>query len=463
MSYFVLDTNVLLNDPTFLSRNVAKDGEKIHIVVPVYALKELDTFKKSRDEVLGANARAVIRQLDALASKGSLVEGVDNGNNSIVHVGLRNDVAIDEIEGILGNAEHQEKDFYILATTFALANEGHDVVLYTHDNCLRVQAGILGLKVNQTLDYTELYTGRDTILVEEEKIAEFFQQGNLFLPGTHYPNQAITLVDGNNAACRALGVVSPDSGLLVPLGTNPRERLLNRVVAQGEEQQFLINFLLDPKIDLLTISGEAGTGKTLLALAAALEMTMEKRLYDKVIVARPLIPMGEDIGFLPGTKQQKLESWMSAIFDGLDFLFGQSEAQGMASQKGAQQKGGGQRGGQEKARFYMDFVEKFVEIDALTYIRGRSLPRQIIFIDESQNGSFHEMKTIITRAGEGTKVILAGDPTQIDNRFLSATSNGLSATIECWKDSAIAAHLSLTSVKRSRLASEAVWRMKKNG
>jgi PhoH-like ATPase len=456
--YLVLDTNVLLNDPSFLSRDLSEAAnEEVHALIPVHALKELDTFKKSRDEILGANARAVIRQLDKLTARGSLKDGVRSEGNTFIHIGLRDDEAIGEVEAQLGDAEHQEKDFYILSAAYSLVKAGNEVVLYTHDNCLRVQAGILGIAVNQELEYSELYTGHATVAVDEQAIAEFFQSGSLELPG-FFPNQAITLVDSENAACRALGIISPKSGLLLPL---PRkgQQLMKKISPKGEEQEFLFNFLTDPNIDLLTISGEAGTGKTLLSLAAALDMTMDKHLYEKVLVARPLIPMGQDIGFLPGTKAQKLESWMGSIFDSLDFFFGQSDAPKMLAEKG----GRAQKGDSGNDRTYLDFASKYLEIDALTYIRGRNLPKRIIFIDESQNGTFHEMKTIITRAGEGTKVILAGDPTQIDNRFLGATSNGLSATIECWKDSPIAAHLTLTSVKRSRLASEAVWRMKKQG
>jgi PhoH-like ATPase len=199
------------------------------------------------------------------------------------------------------------------------------------------------------------------------------------------------------------------------------------------------DLLLDEKVELVTLVGQAGTGKTLIAVACGLAMAFERRFYERLLITRPIMPLGRDIGFLPGTKEEKLVSWMQPIFDNLKFIF--------------QMRAG--KGSEESADKKIDKLidSNKLEIEALTYIRGRSIPRQYLIVDEAQNLTPHEVKTIVSRAGEGTKVVLTGDATQIDNPYLDADSNGLSYTVERMKDQEIFGHVTLAKSERSRLAS----------
>jgi PhoH-like ATPase len=201
----------------------------------------------------------------------------------------------------------------------------------------------------------------------------------------------------------------------------------------NHQQRMALDLLLDPEVQLVSLVGKAGTGKTLLAIAAGLKLTMEDKAYSRVLVSRPVIPMGKDIGFLPGAKDEKLSHWMQPLFDNLEFILSVYKRQNIKN---------------------LDHLmnSKVIELEALSYIRGRSLPSQYIIIDEAQNLSPHEIKTIVSRAGEGSKVVLTGDPYQIDSPYLDSSSNGLSYLVEAFKSQNLAGHITLDRSERSTLA-----------
>jgi PhoH-like ATPase len=207
------------------------------------------------------------------------------------------------------------------------------------------------------------------------------------------------------------------------------------ITARNREQNFALNMLMDPECDFVTLLGQAGTGKTLLALAAGLSKVLDQHRYRRLLVTRPVIPMGKDVGYLPGDKDEKLRPWMQPIYDNLEYLMGCIYKEQMAA---------------DMIRHIQD--KGIFEAEALTYIRGRSIPQQFIIVDEAQNLTPHEVKTIVSRAGEGTKIVLTGDPNQIDHPYLDFRSNGLCYAIEKFKDNPLAGHVTLTKGQRSELA-----------
>jgi PhoH-like ATPase len=209
---------------------------------------------------------------------------------------------------------------------------------------------------------------------------------------------------------------------------------------RNKEQRMALDLLLDPEVKLVTLVGGAGTGKTLLALAAGLQQVLNQDLYERVLVSRPIIPLGNDIGYLPGSKDNKLASWMQPIFDNLEFLLGSEKER---------------KKGSSKLSTEGLINSHRLELEALTYIRGRSISRQYVIVDEAQNLTPHEVKTIVSRCGEGTKMILTGDPRQIDNPYLDASGNGLSYAVECLKGQSVFGHVTLARSERSELAAVA--------
>jgi PhoH-like ATPase len=200
------------------------------------------------------------------------------------------------------------------------------------------------------------------------------------------------------------------------------------------EQLFALELLLDPKINFVTLNGMAGTGKTLLAIAAGLKLSADEAIYRRLVVSRPIFPLGRDLGFLPGDVSEKLNPWMKPIFDNLEFLLG------------------GDKDHRKGPNYEALLDQRILEIEPLTYIRGRSMPKQFLIVDEAQNLTPHEVKTVVSRAGEGTKVVLTGDPYQIDNPYVDVTSNGLSYVVERFKETPLAGHVTLSKGERSELA-----------
>lgn len=427
---FVLDTNVLLHNPHALL-----DFGDNRVVIPIVALEELDKFKKLNDEK-GKSARTVTRFIDSMRSKGSIAEGVGMENGGVLQI-------LVEVPGHdLPGLDPDKADNQILALALALQRRtGGDVRLVTKDVNMRVKADALGLKAEDyeknKVKIEELYSGVTKLAVPAEEIARFQAEKRLALNNSHevYPNQFVMLKDEGGGPQTAVGRVMWPERVLVPLVRTEEE--IWGIQAKNLQQRFAMELLLDDTIPLVTLVGPAGTGKTLLAVAAALRKTLDEKVYRKILVSRPVIPLGRDIGFLPGTKEEKLSPWMQPIFDNLEFLMDHGDEGGNETSEGTLR--------------YMLETGKIV-LEAVTYIRGRTLPKQYIIIDEAQNLTPHEVKTIVSRVGDEAKVVLTGDPYQIDNPYLDSNSNGLTYLVELFKNQPLSGHVTLYKSERSSLA-----------
>jgi PhoH-like ATPase len=437
---FVLDTNVLLHNS-----NCLFDFENNDLVLPIEVIDELDHFKREADE-RGRNARQIIRTLDELRTKGKLGDGVPLGNGGTLQVLVR-DTAGEPIEGLNPDI----MDNRILRAAYFLCRQGDKkdekeddckVIFVSKDINARVKADAVGLAVmdyeKQKVNFDEIYNGWRSIPVTAETITEFYAREMFEVEGLQlYPNEFVVLEDESNAKHTALGKYLSEKGKVVPLfhqKSQPRG-----IRARNREQQFALELLLCDDIKLITLMGSAGTGKTLLALAAGIAKVVDERFYTKLLVSRPIIPFGRDIGFLPGDKEDKMRNWMQPIYDNLRLLV--SSTSNGEDVEGKVDRLMQSRGG------------RTIEVEALTYIRGRSIPKQYMIVDEAQNLTPHEVKTIISRAGEDTKIILTGDPYQIDSPYLDASSNGLSYVVERMKGQKLFGHVTLTKSERSDLAS----------
>jgi PhoH-like ATPase len=429
---FVLDTNVLLHDPNSIF--AFRDND---VVIPIVVIEELDKFKKQVDEI-GRNARQASRHLDNLRLKNKLSTGVTMDNGGTLRVEL-NHANIDPCpmpkDLFLSLADNR---ILMVALCLERENTGKSVVLVTKDTNLRIKADALGLKAEDyetdTVDISELYAGWDELDAAPDAVNAFFESGELAAgENGYYPNQFVLVKDSANPNHTALARYSEKKKSLVTLGV-PRQGVWG-ITARNKEQSYALDLLMNDDIQLVTLVGQAGTGKTLLAVAAGLEKTVEERVYQRLVVSRPVYPLGRDLGFLPGDVEEKLKPWMQPIFDNLEFLLGPPEGKG------------------HKQKDFHGLVDLgMLELEPLTYIRGRSMPNRYLIVDEAQNLTPHEIKTIITRAGEGTKVVLTGDPYQIDNPYIDSSSNGLTYVAERFKNEEISGHITLTKGERSRLA-----------
>ncbi len=432
--YFVLDTNVLLHNSESVS-----SFEDNYVVLPMKVIEELDKFKSRNDE-LGRNARQTIRSLDCLRAKGSLRDGVEIENGGKLKIMSAKDLAVDT--GLdMGVADNQ-----ILAVAYYLhknskLENGDQVIFVTKDINARIKADALGVAAQdfekEKINFDELFTGQRELVVAKAVIDEFYSTEVMQLKGySLLPNEFVLLKDEENEKHTGIGKVNGD-GKLAHL--NAQYESAWNIHSRSKEQRMAFELLMDPEVQLVTLVGKAGTGKTLLALAAGLEMTQRYNRYEKLLVSRPVIPLGKDIGYLPGTKDEKLSLWMQPIFDNLTYLMGGSKSQ---------------NGDESTVRQKVERLlkENEVELEALSYIRGRSIPHQYVIVDDAQNLTPHEIKTIVSRAGEGTKMVLTGDPYQIDNPYLDSSSNGLTYTVERLKGLAVHGHITLTRSERSRLA-----------
>jgi PhoH-like ATPase len=432
---FVLDTNVLLHDP-----NSIFSFKEHEVIIPAVVLEEIDSKKRNADEI-GRNARTVSRLLDGLRELGHLHSGVELEHGGMLKVELnhRSFVKVQEMFGEISN------DNRILAVALNYLNEENEkpeprpVVLVSKDVLVRIKADVLGITPedylsDRTGDLNELYTGYQSLLVHPSLIDEYYSNRflgikQLSLPYRLYPNEFVILKDEIGTGKSALLKVNSDATRLEPLYLG--NDAVWGISARNAQQRMALELLLNDDIPLVTITGKAGTGKTLLALAAGLFKVEDEHKYKKLLIARPVVPMGKDIGYLPGEKDEKLRPWMQPIYDNLEFLFDTKKS-----------------GDIDKILMGLGSIQ----VEALTYIRGRSIPSQFIIIDEAQNLSRHEVKTIVSRAGEGSKVILMGDPEQIDHPYLDAASNGLSYIVEKFKQQGISGHITLEKGERSRLA-----------
>jgi PhoH-like ATPase len=427
---FVLDTNVLLHDPQAIFRFQEHD-----IVIPIVVIEEIDTFKKDQTEI-GRNARSVSRQLDKLRTLGTLSLGVTMEGGGILKV----DVAPYRQDLGFSTLDKHKADNQILACALALLKERKEkVVLVSKDTNLRIKADAAGLAADDyTTDRVEmdgLYTGTAQWDVDGVQV-DLVYDGGLLPDEEHplYPNQFVTLQDRANASHTAVGRFYAADGRIRPLKRT--EQPPWGIKARNREQQFALELLLDDSIQVVTLLGKAGTGKTLLAIAAGLQQVVDDERYNKLLVSRPVMPMGRDIGFLPGDIEEKLRPYMQPIYDNLDFIVAaNTEMRRRSSMTVGQLEEGG-----------------YLSVEPLTYIRGRSIPNQYLIVDEAQNLTPHEIKTILTRAGEGTKVVLTGDPHQIDNPYVDASTNGLSYLAEHFKHLDISGHVMLMKGERSAMA-----------
>ncbi len=397
MQTLVLDTNVLLDNPSF-----ALSVTEGTVVIPFEVILELERLK-TKYEIVGKSARQALALIDSFRSLGSLHEGVK----------LETGVSLKVY--FLEPKPEESPDDIILRTAQTVGG-----VLVTGDIALRVKADVFGVPTTSLADVVGELEVRDRTLLElsQEEKDSLFKNGSLPIRANCYPNEFLV-------ANQALGRF--DKGCF---------RLLRQDVEaygikpKSKEQIYAMNVLLDPKIPLVTLTGPAGCGKTLLALASALALTNEG-VYEKSMITRPIIPMGNDIGFLPGSLTEKMDPWIQPLKDNL-----------MVLTKG-------------NAQSMLHLMDRWIEIEALTFIRGRSLPRRFFIIDEAQNLSPSEVKTIVTRMGEGSKVVFTGDLQQVDTNRSERSSNGLSYLITKMLNEPLAAHIHLQKSERSTLAARA--------
>jgi len=428
---YVLDTSVYLTDANSIYAYRNND-----IVVPLKVLEEIDNHKKRQDSV-GSNARRIIRILDSLREKGSLYKGIRIGKgkgilfakafeHSVLPEDFDFNVPDNEIIGVALNEKQR--------------NPNKKVIMVSRDINMRVKCDALGLLcedyiTNQVVkDTRALYTGYKTHLVDDELIDQFYNGESVYLEKDEarlYANEYVMLVSNSNekktALARFQNHIKPLSRI-----NGQSEKGIWGVKPRNKEQKFALDLLMDPDIPVVTLVGKAGSGKTLMAIAAGLAQVVEEAeisRYKRLVVSRPIQPMGKDIGYLPGSMEEKMSPWLMPIQDNLRFLMGNDK---------------------ETLKMYTD--NGTIEIEALTYIRGRSLADSFIIIDEAQNLSAHELKTIITRVGENTKIVLTGDIEQIDNIYVDETSNGLTYAIEKFKSYELCGHITLIKGERSKVA-----------
>jgi PhoH-like ATPase len=423
---YVLDTNVYLTDAESIMSFSNND-----ILVPLKVLDEIDKHKK-RQDIVGVQARKTIRTLDNLRSKGNLHKGVrlDKGKG-IIKIKSYNPLCLPD------DLDLEDSDNQIISTALSEMDENpsRKVIMVSRDINMRVKCDALGIatedyQVEQVVAKSDdLYSGTAEILVDEQVVDDFYGGKPVTLEqnGLH-PNQFVMLVSNSNHKKAALARYSNQEQPLKKVqqvnawDTRPRNK----------EQQYALNLLMDPDVPVVSLIGKAGSGKTLLALAAGLEQTLGTSTYKKMVVTKPVEPVGKDIGFLPGTLEEKMLPWLAPIQDNLQFLMGDD-------------------------KMTLDMYHEKVE--AMTFIRGRSISNAFIVIDEVQNMTQHEIKTVLTRVGEGTKIVLTGDIEQIDNVYIDATNNGLSYVVERLKDESITGHVTLMKGERSKVATIAALKL----
>jgi len=426
---YIIDTNVLLHDPNSLLSFADN-----HVLIPIEVIEEIDRFKRESSE-LGQNARSVSRMLDGFRGEGSLSEGVKLPNGGKLQITFQKNGHVNGDAHVNGNSV--DNRILSLAANIQKAQPKNPTILVSKDINLRIKADALGL---QAEDYetdrvfiTDLYTGMMEMSIATNKMAAFRANGELDLDSgkQYFPNEYCTLIDETNPKRTALTKVDATGTKLVPI-IDCREGIWG-IKPRNREQHFAFDALLDDRVKLVTLMGKAGTGKTLLAMAAGLKRTVIDREFRRLVVARPTISMGKELGFLPGSLEEKLAPWMQPIHDALEMLSDLNMGHDHRRSSDLMRSGS-------------------IVVEALSYIRGRSIANQFMIIDEAQNLTPLEAKTIITRVGSGTKIIFTGDPYQIDNPYVDSSSNGFNYVVSRFRPEAIAAHIELQKGERSELA-----------
>jgi PhoH-like ATPase len=442
IKHFVIDTNVLLHNPHALF--AFSDN---HVVIPFDVLEELDTFKRDTTDT-GRSARTAIRLLDGLRDKGHLFQGVKwNGHGGTISVEMNTQ------KNTVPGLDLAKTDNRIIGVAYKLKQQGKNAIFISKDINARIKSDSLGLTSedfeNQKVDYETLYAGYREIPVASAVIDKLYTDKKISitdplltaLKPALFPNEYVLLKSTSDASQTGLARYVPSLGGVLPLSRAKKPTF--GILPRNLQQIMALDLLLDDDVQMVTLMGTAGTGKTLLALAAGMHKCFQEQRYERLLVARPIMPMGKDIGYLPGTKDEKLSAWMKPIFDNLEYLLTDRRTHSPESTN-------------VEAKLKALIESNKVVLEALTYIRGRSIPHQFMVVDEAQNLTPHEIKTIVSRVGEGTKIVLTGDAEQIDNPYLDANSNGLSFTIERLKASEIVGHVTLARPERSPLASLAV-------
>ena len=416
--FFVVDTSVLLYDMKSIHSFPEND-----IVIPLIVLDELDRFK-DKPGLLGESARYVNRFLDELRAHGNINNGILlTDSDQTIRVELR---SLDgkQIKGL----DPKRGDNQIILTSLLLKEENPDkqIKVITKDINLRVKCDAVGLKAE---DYFKddladsQYSGWKSLALSKEKIDKFFIENSISIEEDLFENQFIIAGSGQQSL-----LAMHKAGMLFPLKQSVNKAI--RLLPRNKEQRFAIEALRDPDIPLVTLTGLAGSGKTFLSLMTALE-GLQEEIYERIVITRSLQPVGRDIGYLPGGIDEKMSPWLGPIFDNIRHAFKDTSYFDIMMQKGK------------------------IEVAPLSFIRGRTFPDSFVLVDESQNASIHELKTIVTRVGENSKIVLLGDTDQIDTPYITKRSNGLSIVAERFKNSKLHAHVHLPRGQRSNLATEA--------
>ena len=456
---YILDTNVLLSDSNSLF-----GFEEHDLVLPLIVLEELDRHKDRQDEV-GRNAREVVRKLaDLTKVNKDFKTGIPLGKNlGILKILSIEDIFPDHVPHALPMEMESKKSGDNTIAQFCInyieKQTDSQVVLVTRDTILRLKAQALGItcedyrKFNVATSVNSLYSGVKVIERDDVIVSDYYQKEfEFFLPSDIesdlFPNQFVILKNGQQSAmARFTNKGEP----LRPLGD-----MSSKITPRNKEQEFARELLFDDSVKLVTLAGKSGCGKTLLAIDAGLEQVLNQRKYRSLVICRPVMPVGKDIGFLPGDLNEKLEPWLAPIKDNLRFLLGASEPiSPMSSTKesGSRKKKIAEpppKFDEQVLQSYFD--EGIIEVQAMTFIRGRSIANAYIIVDEAQNTNLHEIKTILTRVGENTKIVLTGDLEQIDSTYVDSVSNGLSIAIEKFKSQKISGHVTFVKGERSQLA-----------
>ncbi len=425
---YILDASILLYDPECIYAYPESS-----VIVPISVIEEIDHFKKDFTET-GRNARIISKMLDKIRVQGSLIEGIPLSNGSTLSVFIVEEKTV-KLPAFVDLNKSSNR--VLAATALIHQMDPENTFLVTNDINLRVRVSALGINVmayeEKLPNLEKFYEGLSVQSISSEDYENIQKKNYLKVKKEkYYANQNVMLQtpdDDKKVVCR----FRADESKLIPIQLFPEG--IWGITARNMEQEVAIDLLMDPSVHIVILAGKAGTGKTLLALAVALELMLSDNIYQKILVSRPILPMGRDMGYLPGDIEKKMEPWMQPIFDNLEFL--------AANKQSPSSKTGG----------YQRLLDMgLVELEPLTYIRGRSIPNRYMIVDEAQNLTPHELKTIVTRAGMGTKLVLTGDPYQIDNPYVDSSSNGLSHVIAKFQRFDLAGHVNLIHGVRSKLA-----------